>query len=79
MQALLSLLVMSASNVQRNNAEKDASVEKVSYDEERSGGVTLRLANNVQAKYVLDDPFCLHFLTIISGSKILFMAYHGKS
>jgi len=42
---------MSASNDQRNNAEKDLSVEKVgSYDEERSGGVTLRLANNVQAK-----------------------------
>jgi hypothetical protein len=52
---------MSASNVQRNSAEKDASVEKVSYDEERSGGVTLRLANNVQAKYVLDDPLLSPF------------------
>lgn len=44
---------MSASNVKRNSAEKDVSVEKVSYDE-RSGGVTLRLANNVQAKHVFD-------------------------
>jgi hypothetical protein len=46
---------MSQSNVKRNSAEKDVSVEKVSFDEERSGGVTLRLANNVQAKCVLDS------------------------
>jgi len=70
---------MSVSNVKRNSAEKDVSVEKVSYDEERLGGVTLRLADNVQAKYVFDDPFRFHPLTIISGSKTLFMAYHGKS
>jgi len=69
---------MSVNNVKRNSAEKDVSVEKVSYDEERLGGVTLRLTNNVQAKYV-DDSFRFHPLTIISGSKTLFMAYHGKS